>query len=161
MLSGNSTNYAGRTVDLLVLKTVLSAPVYRKRVDLDVEKSPMIVTGVEKLAQMYTLVFLTEVGTCHADSGRGTSIVSDVEKGKVYDDASLTASAAAANALAKRQIRSAAEEDTPKDERLADSQVTGIYLDKNNATARISVRLTTEAGTALDYIIPVGIGVRS
>lgn len=161
MLSGNSKNYAGRTVDLLLLKTVQEAPVYKKRVSLDVEDKPMIVSGVEKLVQMYTLVFLTEMGTCHADEGRGTGILADVNHGRIYDMATLTSSAAEANALAKRQVMAESYDDVPPDERLADAEVTELALDKESATAMISVRLTTEAEDSFDYIIPVGIGVGS
>lgn len=161
MLSGNSLDYADRKVDLLLLKAVLAAPAYKQRVDLDVETYPMIVTGVEKLVQMYALVLITELGSCHFDESRGTRIVTEVSKGKVYDMPTLTAAASEANAIAKRQLRAVAEKDTPADERLANSEVIHLEFDRSNATARISVRITTEAGTSFEYIIPVGIGVRS
>jgi hypothetical protein len=161
-LRSNSVNYAERTVDLLLLKTVLRAPVTNKRVDLDVEHDPMIVTGVEKLLQRYVLIFLSELGTCHVDEGRGTRIMADVSNGRIYDEATLTTSAAEANMLTRDQIAADdSDSESPSDERLSNSEVTSVSLDKQTATARISVRITTEAGDSLDYIIPVGIGVRS
>ena len=54
-------DYSGRTVDLLLLKTVLAVPVVNKRVGLDVSNvvdEPMIVAGVEKMAQRYALAFI-------------------------------------------------------------------------------------------------------
>ena len=54
-------DYAGRTVDLLLLKTVLAVPVVNKRVGIDVSNvvdEPMIVAGVEKMAQRYALAFI-------------------------------------------------------------------------------------------------------
>ena len=156
----NNVDYAGRTVDLLLLKTVLGVPVVRKRVRLDVSDSPMVVSGVEKLVQRYALIFLTKFGSCHVDEGFGTRLMSDVQCGRVHSLPSLVAAAAEANLWAQTQIKDADYGlDTPDDERLERSEVANLKFNREASSAEVEIRMTTAAGDTYDYIIPVGIGV--
>ena len=157
-------DYAGRTVDLLLLKTILNVPVVGKRVELDVSNvsgEPMIVSGVEKMAQRYVIAFLNAMGSTKFRPDHGTDIVPRVATGLVYSIATLESAAAEANMLAARQLSMAdADEDTPDDERLVSSEVTNLEFMRERSRIRISVKLTTAAGDSYVYIIPVGIGVR-
>ena len=157
-------DYAGRTVDLLLLKTILNVPVAGKRVELDVSNvsgEPMIVSGVEKMAQRYVIAFLNAMGSTKFRPDHGTDIVPRVATGLVYSIATLESAAAEANMLAARQLSMAdADEDTPDDERLVSSEVTNLEFIRERSRIRISVKLTTAAGDSYVYIIPVGIGVR-
>lgn len=156
-------DYAGRTVDLLLLKTVLAVPVVNKRVGIDVSNvvdEPMIVTGVEKMAQRYALAFINAIGSTKFRPNHGTEIVPRVAAGFVYSMATLESAAAEANLLAGRQIMLADEnEETPDDERLVASDVTDLEFSREKSMVKISVRLTTAAGDSYVYIIPVGVGV--
>lgn len=156
-------DYSGRTVDLLLLKTVMAVPVVNKRVGLDVSNvvdEPMIVAGVEKMAQRYALAFINAMGSTKFRPDHGTEIVPRVAAGMVYSMATLESAAAEANLLAGRQIMLADEnEDTPDDERLVASDVTDLEFSRERSMVKISVRLTTAAGDSYVYIIPVGVGV--
>lgn len=162
-MSRSKVDYAGRTVDLLLLKTVLDVPVMNKRVGIDVSNvsgEPMIVTGVEKLVQRFAVAFINAMGSTKFRPNHGTNIVPQVSKGLVYDMSSLEVEAAEANLLAKTQtIEGDADEDTPDDEKLVDSEVTDLEFSRAEARIKISVRLTTAAGDSYTYIIPVPIGV--
>lgn len=162
-MSRSKVDYAGRTVDLLLLKTVLDVPVMNKRVGIDVSNvsgEPMIVTGVEKLVQRFAVAFINAIGSTKFRPNHGTNIVPQVSKGLVYDMSSLEVEAAEANLLAKTQtIEGDADEDTPDDEKLVDSEVTDLEFSRAEARIKISVRLTTAAGDSYTYIIPVPIGV--
>lgn len=162
-MSRSKVDYAGRTVDLLLLKTVLDVPVMNKRVGIDVSNvsgEPMIVTGVEKLVQRFAVAFINAMGSTKFRPNHGTNIVPQVSKGLVYDMSSLEVEAAEANLLAKTQtIEGDADEDTPDDEKLVDSEVTDLEFYRAEARIKISVRLTTAAGDSYTYIIPVPIGV--
>lgn len=162
-MSRSKVDYAGRTVDLLLLKTVLDVPVMNKRVGIDVSNvsgEPMIVTGVEKLVQRFAVAFINAMGSTKFRPNHGTNIVPQVSKGLVYDMSSLEVEAAEANLLAKTQtIEGDADEDTPDDEKLVDSEVTDLEFSRAEASIKISVRLTTAAGDSYTYIIPVPIGV--
>lgn len=156
-------DYSGRTVDLLLLKTILNVPVVNRRVGIDVSNvvdEPMIVTGVEKMVQRYAIAFINALGSTKFRPSHGTNIVPDVAKGLVYSMATLESAAAEANLLAERQL-SAADygEDTPDDELLESSEVIGLEFSREKSMVRISVRLTTAAGESYVYIIPVAAGV--
>lgn len=157
----NKVDYAGRTVDLLLLKTVEAVPVVNKRVGIDVSDDPMVVTGVEKMVQRYAVLFVNAAGTTMFRSLHGTDLVPRVSSGKVYNLATLETAAALANMDASRNMAIAdASEDTPDDERLVDSEVVKVEFSRAKASVMVSVRLTTAAGKSYVYIIPVGVGVR-
>lgn len=156
-------DYAGRTVDLLLLKTVLDVPAVNKRVGIDVSNvvgEPMIVSGVEKMVQRYALAFINAIGSTKFMPDHGTNIVPDVAAGRVYSMATLESAAAEANLLAGRQISMADYgEDTPDDERLVASNIIDLEFSREKASVMISVKLTTAAGKSYVYIIPVAAGV--
>ena len=163
MNSRQKIDYSGRTVDLLLLKTVLAVPAVNKRVDMDVSNvvdEPMIVSGVEKMVQRYAIAFINAMGSTKFRLYHGTEIVPMVAAGRVYSMATLESAAAEANLLAGRQIMLADEgEETPDDERLVSSDVVDLEFSRERSMVRISVKLTTAAGDSYVYIIPVGIGV--
>ena len=160
MKNRNKIDYAGRTVDLLLLKTVLEVPVVNKRVWLDVSDSPMIVAGVEKLVQRYAISFINALGSTKFRDSHGTNLVPDAGAGLIYDMATLEADAAEANLLAYNQVTQGdVGEDTPDDERLVSSEVIGLEYLRGESRIKISVKLTTAAGSSYIYIIPVGVGV--
>jgi hypothetical protein len=156
-------DYSGRTVDLLLLKTVLAVPVVNKRVGLDVSNvvdEPMIVSGVEKMVQRYAIAFINAIGSTKFRQDHGTEIVPMVSAGMVYSMATLESVAAEANLLAGQQIMMADEgEETPDDEKLVSSDIVDLEFSRERSMVRISVRLTTAAGDSYVYIIPVGVGV--
>ena len=162
-MSKNKIDYAGRTVDLLLLKTVLGAPISKTRMGIDVSNvdgEPMIVTGIEKLVQRFANAFITAMGSAKFREDHGTNLIPQVDRGFVYNMPTLEAEAAEANMLARLQTRQGDEgEDTPDDELLVDSTITNLEFLREKAIVRISVLLTTAAGTSFTYIIPVAVGV--
>ena len=159
----NKVDYSNRTVDLLLLKTILAVPVANKRMGIDVTNvsgEPMIVTGVEKMVQRFANIFITAIGSSKFRQSYGTKVVPDVAKGLVYNMATLEAMAAGANLSARLQVQAGdVNEDTPDDERLVNSEVVDLVFSREEAMVRISIKLTTAAGSSYTYIIPVAIGV--
>lgn len=160
---GSKIDYSGRTVDLLLLKTILDVPAINKRVNLDVSNvhgAPMIVTGVEKMVQRFAVCFLNAIGSTRFMPNHGTNIIPRVAGGFVYDISTLEAEAAEANMVARVQVKEGdIDMDTPDDERLVDSAVVGLSFSREKARAEISIKLTTAAGDEFTYIIPVAVGV--
>ena len=157
-------DYAGRTVDLLLLKTVLDVPAVNQRVQVDVSDGtdePRIVTGIEKLVQRYTLLFLNALGSTKFRPDHGTNLIPRAAKGLIYSLATLESAAAEANLFASRQISLADDgDDIPDDERLVASEITDLVFVRTAAKVKISIRLTTAAGQSYVYIIPVNMGIR-
>ena len=159
----NKIDYSGRTVDLLLLKTILNVPAVSQRVQVDVTDvagEPMIVTGVEKLAQRFLLSFVNALGSTKFMENHGTDIVPDVAKGMIYNESTLQTAAATANLIARTQIIKGDDGlDTPDDETLVASDVIGLEFSREKSKIKISIKLTTAAGTSYVYIIPVGVGI--
>ena len=157
-------DYAGRTVDLLLLKTVLDVPAVNQRVQVDVSDGtddPRIVTGIEKLVQRYALLFLNAMGSTKFRPDHGTNLIPRAAKGLIYSRSTLESAAAEANLFASRQIRLADDgDDIPDDERLVSSEITDLVFVRTAAQVKISIRLTTAAGQSYVYIIPVNMGIR-
>lgn len=156
-------NYAGRTVDLLLLKTVLSVPAVNHRVDLDVSNAvdePMIVTGIEKMVQRFAVLFINALGSTKFRENHGTELIPKVGKGLVYDEQTLTSVAGLANLSAKTEMKKGDNGlDTPDDEALDDSEIIDLKFSRETASVKISIKLTSKAGDSYTYIIPVAIGV--
>ena len=163
MANGAKVDYAGRTVDLLLLKTILNVPAVNVRMNLDVSNvsgEPMIVSGVEKMVQRFAVCFINAMGSTKFRNNHGTNIVNRVGRGFVYDMSSLTTESALANLIARGQIEAADnEEETPDDERLVNSEIIDLKFIREEAKVVISIKLTTAAGRSFVYVIPVAIGV--
>ena len=161
--TGQKVDYAGRTVDLLLLKTVLNVPAVSQRVGIDVTDvvgEPMIVSGIEKMVQRYAIAFINSLGSTKFMPNHGTNLIPAAASGRIYDMNSLEVEASEANLLAMRQLENADfGMETPDDERLVNSEVAGLEFIREKALARISVKLTSAAGKSFVYIIPVPVGV--
>lgn len=161
--SKQKIDYSGRTVDLLLLKTITSIPAVNQRVSLDVSNSvdnPMVVSGIEKMVQRFAILFINIMGSTKFRESHGTNLVSDVGSGLVYDMGTLTTTVAKANKNAMTEMKNGdINEDTPDDEKLATSEIIDLELSKETSSVKISIKLTSEAGESYTYIIPVAIGV--
>ena len=152
-------NYSGRTVDLLLLKTV-ERPLGRQKVALDVSEDPKMVTGIEKMVQRFALAFVESAGSVKFDDSFGTEMVSRVGSGRVHDMPSWTSVAAEANMRARNILRREDEGlDTPDDEAIESSEITDLYFDRRTATVGVTILLRSRAGETFVYTIPVSAGI--
>lgn len=155
----STTNYSGRTVDLLLLQFV-SQPGSDIKVTPDVSKSPRMATGIEKLVQRYAHLFLTQVGTVKHCDTEGTEFMSSLGTGQIYDENTLRSSAAAANKAVFNQIRTEDRAlETADDEALLSSEITNLELNRRTATVSVTVTITSMAGDTYVYTTPISSGV--
>lgn len=155
----STTNYSGRTVDMLLLQFV-AEPVSDVVVSPDVSRSPRLATGIEKLVQRFAQLFLTQIGSVMNRPSEGTAFMDTLGSGRIYNEGTLRAAAAAANKDVFNQIRT--EDlllDTPDDEMLAESTIKSLGMDRAKATVSVTFALTTAAGDKYVYTIPVATGV--
>lgn len=154
----STIDYSGRTVDLLLLKTVLQPE--NKQVNPNVANQPMSVTGIEKLVQRYALLFLTELGSVMNSPNEGTEFLTSLSRGKIYDESSLSAAATLANKTVYRQIVSEdAALETRDDEALDDSSIQELKMDRATASVSVTVKITSVAGESFVYTAPIRMGV--
>lgn len=155
----STTNYSNRTVDLLLLQLV-TRPVADEVVRPDVSKLPHVVTGIEKLAQRFTLLFLTQRGSVRNRSGEGSDFMTQLGAGNIYDMNTLTSEAYAANKTVATQIRTEdASLATPDDEALETSTIVDLDIDRSKATVYVTIQLESKAGEKYVYTTPVKTGV--
>lgn len=154
-----TTDYTGRTVDMLLLQFVsaLEADIL---VRPDVSRDPRMTTGVEKLAQRYALLFLTQVGTVKNRESEGSNFLGLLGAGQIYDENTLRSAAAAANKTVSTQIKVADRNlGTADDEALDTADVTDTSVDRATASVSVTVAITTVAGERYVYTIPLATGV--
>lgn len=154
-----TTNYSGRTVDMLLLQFV-DIPQADVQVRPDVSRSPRMTTGIEKLVQRFAYLFLTQVGTVRNRNTEGTEFMSLLGSGHIYDENTLRSAAASAGKAVYNQIRTEDRSlDTPDDEALESATVTGLVLDRSKATVSVTFLIRTVSGDTYKYTIPVSTGV--
>ena len=154
-----STDYSGRTVDLLILQFV-DSPKTDIKVSPDVSKYPRMTAGIEKLVQRYALLFLTQVGTVKNMEREGTSFMQKLGSGFIYDESTLESAAAEANKAVVSLIRSEDSAlDTDPDEALSTARVIDTHVDRGTASVHVTVEIVSVSGDRIVYIMPLKSGV--
>lgn len=150
-----SSNYKGRTVDLLLFQIVSESGT--GPVTLSFSDNPKICTGVQKLAQIFTTTFFTVLGSILADKTYGvddvgtigtTNVVpgytEQVFQLAVFDTLSMVQSEQDALNIAGVTIKS--------DEFLTNAEIVSLSAVQDKVF--LKVKLTTLAGTSRVFIIP-------
>ena len=113
------------------------------------------VEGIQKIAQMFALLLLTERGSCPTDPDRGTRFYGMAKIGALYDDGLLRAQFAFAT-LDIIGYLSVKRVELPSSEQLRSAEL--IDWSSRNGNLRLNVRLTSEAGIGAVYVYPITTG---
>ncbi len=155
-------NYTGRNVDFLIFQG--TAPRGEKSIGLGLGASGgSVTTGVQKLAQLWTVFFLTEVGSIPSAPGLGTNFLFALRTGSIQDESDVQTEFSGAARDVLEQLR--AREQTsdlvvPDDEKIRSAALLGFTLDKGKSTLSLRVGLLSVAGTKHDIILPVPIPIQ-
>jgi hypothetical protein len=127
-------------------------------------ETPKIVAGAQKLAQRFIVLFTTTLGSDKFNTDFGTKLTDAAKYGNTtgYTDIELMANMA--NEQARDAIFAAdADTDTygaiPDDEKLANSWISDVVVDKDTRTVRIYVSIVTAAGEAITFVVPTTSGI--
>ena len=128
------------------------------KIELSFSDTPKICTGIQKLAQIFTVTLLTKSGSVLADSTFGTEQIGEIGKSNnILETVQQAAQLAVFNAYASirdEQVQiQALGTFIPTDEIITNAQVTDLVITKD--TVNLQVKLSTVAGANRDYIIPV------
>jgi hypothetical protein len=148
-----STNYKGRTVDLLLMQTDTATG----KVTLSFSDTPMVCTGVQKVSQIFATTFFTILGSILADKTYGIEGVGDIgvanvlpeQTQQVFELAVFDTLAAIKTEQEAMVIEGVA---LPFDEILTNAEI--VDLSAVQDTVNLKVRLTTSAGTSRVVILP-------
>lgn len=154
-----TTNYSGRSVDLLIFQN--TAPAGEKQIYLGFGTGGELTTGIQKVAQTFTALFLTEVGTVFSQPTLGTDFLTLMRQGALRTESDVQSSfALAAQKVKNVMVQEAIDEELPDDETVSEITLQSYRLDTVTGTLVLYVRLTTVAGANREIYLPVSVPMR-
>ena len=156
-----SIDYSGRTVDLLIFQGVAESG--KQPVELGFGTSGSICTGIQKVVQTWTALFMTDRGTVLNKPTRGSSFFPAIRQGRIQVDSDVRAQFAAAADQVRRTMEldaAAASPALPDDERLDNAILERFTLDKGASYLYLKIRITSIAGADRTIFLPVPIVIK-
>lgn len=149
-----TADYTGRLVDLFIFQQAKLRG--EQKLQLGFGTEGQITTGIQKLAQTFTILFLTEIGSVPQMPARGTSFVTAVRQGRIIDESAVQAEFAVAVDQVRAILDLEAEAtNPPPDETFASAVLERFVLDKVASNLILYVLLTSAAGTEHNLFIPL------
>ncbi len=154
------TDYTGRTVDISIFQFE------GERLSGDIELSygdpQQIITGIEVLKQIFTILFLNEIGTVLLEPRIGTVFGSAIGQSNIdVDTLQHVANIAVTdtvNTIVEDQLDST--QDIPDDEFLVDAVVRDIQVASGDSSqVRMQISISVRSGTTFDVFLPLSIGL--
>lgn len=149
-------SFVGRTIDLLGLND----PKYdgsNVQVEFNTGSRARVVTGVQKAVQRWLYVFLTRQGSVLGDPSLGTKFLDEILNGNSRDESLVKQSFNSAERTAHDYLAALETAATPFDERI--KQVDLLNYSLIPGRVRITVLVTTQAGTQREVILPIGVAI--
>ncbi len=155
-MTADITQYAGRTVDLNVLRgqTPAGDRLLSQTVGGPDAPGGELLTGVLKLAQRFQMLLLLEQGSMPYAPLMGCRFVTDARRGAWRTGLDVQQSFYFALVDIKRQLRAMALPADPDDEALDEAEVVSVALAPADR-AVVRYTLTTLAGTGRLFIAPL------
>lgn len=137
-----SYDYTGRTIDVSIMENMTGQN--------DLKITNKVVTGILKLAQIFTVNLVNKVNTSIVSSSEGTTLTENLKvANKAYIES--IASIAASEALTK--MKSEQADDLPSDEKIYLASVTGVEV--SGDAAKIYIAITSESQETVTVIVPI------
>jgi hypothetical protein len=154
-----STDYTGRTVDLLIFQGVDEFG--DQEITTGWGTAGELCTGIQKMAQTWAILFLTDQGTVLNEPTRGSSFVPAVRAGRIQVDEDIPAEFALAAAQVSRTMAAdAIDQDLEDDETLARAELLDYSVDKIASKLYLRVRLWSVAGESRTVYLPISVSVK-
>lgn len=154
-----TTNYDNRLVDVELLQSIVVPGAIQRVHVTSVGQDPKIVAGIEKAVQRYAVLLLTSLGNVKFAETMGGELVLRLMQGNVQNLGYLRHVFSMANSNALRVL---AKDDAdpvfgaiPDDERITRAVLVDASVDYSTGTVMLEVKLTTAAGTAYDFTVPI------
>ncbi len=154
-----SVDYTGRSVDLLIFQGVQASGDQKLR--LGFGQAGEVVTGVQKLAQTFTTLFLTRRGTSQYHPELGTDFVGALQQGRIRDEADVKSEFAIAVEQVRQTLALQANQNTLPDDEVFDSAVLDSFnLDKAASKLTLVIRVNSLAGSSRTVFLPIPVAIR-
>jgi len=160
MMRPSTVDYNGRQVDIEWLQSILAPNTSAKRLYMQFSPDTKIVTGMQKMAQRFTNTFLTIVGDVKFDQNFGTTFWDDLFAGAGQNLGRVAAVTALAimyarNNMGEDDANTEVYGEIPADERIKNATLLDYSIDVNNGVLSIQIELTSLAGGAYTFVLPV------
>lgn len=152
--------YIGRTVDVSAFqgqRTVIGTVTALQQTLAQENKAGEIITGIVKLAQRWTVEFLTERGSILYEPNRGTLFYTYARLGFLRTVLEAEQQFASANIDVRRRLLEEETGEEPLDERYLGSELLSIALVPGLLT--LNVRVVSRAGTSREVILPIDVTI--
>ena len=155
-----SIDYTGRLVDILIFQGVKEAG--NQPVDTGFGEAGFVCTGIQKVAQTWAILFMTDYGSVLNKPTRGSSFFPAVRRGRIQVEEDIPAEFS----LAAEQVRRTMELDAvdapelPSDERLDGANLLDYDLFREQSLLRLKIRIKSLAGDSRVVFLPVPVAIR-
>lgn len=153
-------DYNGRQVDIEWLQTILAPKITPTRLYMQFSPNTKIVAGMQKMAQRFTNTFFTIIGDIKFDPEYGTTFWDDLFHGVAQNmgrvvSAITQAMLYALDAMQGDDTNTTTYGEIADDERIVEADLLDYSIDRNSGTLFIKIKLTSLAGDAYVYTVPV------
>lgn len=147
-------DYANRKYDFLAFQNVNTARESKLGLVLyDEDTSGKICVGIQKLAQRWTLEFLTEKGSMTGLSTRGCDFMTLVRKGQLHTQLDVTQSFYASAIRIRSTLQAEEYDGMPDDEKLSDADLISVAILPGYINIRVMIE--SVAGNERAIILPI------
>jgi hypothetical protein len=154
-----SIDYTGRTVDVLIFQGVKETG--NHLIETGFGEAGYVCTGIQKVAQTWTALFMTDYGSVLNKPTRGSTFLPTVRRGGIQVEEDVPAEFA----RAAEQVRRTMELDSvnagtlPDDERLDEAILLDYTLIREQSFLSLRVRIKSLAGDARVVYLPVPVAI--
>jgi hypothetical protein len=153
-----TTNYSNRKTDLLIFQNA-DYTGRDAQITTDFSNPSKVISGIQKAAQRWIIMFLTKKGSVLGDSSFGTDFMTKLLARKLPDELAIQNEFALAARDINDYFRAKVTSTIPNDEYITQaSLLEGWSLTRTSLKLRIG--LTTRAGTSYKIVLPVSIVIK-
>lgn len=151
---GNAADYIGRRFDLLALRGAERVgDVLLEQTIFGTDAGGEVCTGVQKLAQRWSLKFLTIRGSMPFLLAEGTEFVGQVRRGELRNEADVEASFQIAAIEVRTNMLNEETDSMHEEDRMGNATLLSIGVFNDWMT--LTVRITSLAGNSRQVILPI------
>ena len=155
-----SVDYTGRTVDVLIFQGVKESG--NQPIETGFGEAGYVCTGIQKVAQTWTTLFMTDRGSVLGKPTRGSGFFAAVRMGRIQveDDVPAEFSLAAEQVRQTMELDAANAGSLPDDERLDEAILLGFTLSRELSILQLRINIKSLAGDSRVVYLPVPVAIR-
>lgn len=155
----SSTDYTGRSVDLSIFLGAQAQG--EQQLVLDFSDGGDVITGIQKMIQTFTMLFLTEIGSVLYQPSLGCSFITAMRLGAIRNEGDVQAQFD----LAIEQIRQTMDlvadaASLPPDETFDSAELTSFDLNTEAGKLTLKIALKSQAGASRVIYLPVPLAIQ-